>query len=246
MNLPQLFRSLSMIALLSSPAQAEDLCKGNTYRCSNLEGCSINGKVQPCAYGSGGASSSALIFGHGVFNIEWTDEESAVITYGSKGKHKAKAELLWNDKGKSRAFVLDDGVVIVFPADIPHFDSPMDFDRLVDEQLKEHLNCRGGLAINGNDPEASCKRRDELDPIIAKLGYCTLENPSGTINHIFWIKGQAGEYTSCIIQPKHDEDLEKDWASFQNLLCSAIRRDPNPGARNYVAWMDKTWCDGWQ
>jgi|GEM_PF-3717859 len=105
---------LGLALAFGSNADAKDLCDGNSYRCTNLKSCSINQKIQPCAYGSGGAANSAIIFEHGSFDIEWQDEEFAVITYGENGEHKSNAELFYNKKNS--IWLLDNGVVIKFPS----------------------------------------------------------------------------------------------------------------------------------
>lgn len=118
----RLAHSLWIIAVaaagLASPAYSRDLCNGNSYRCSNLTGCSINGKIRPCAYASGGAIDSAVIFPHGVFHLHWTGKQTLVVTYGDNGQFRSRARLI---PGKRESTIeLEDGVKITFPNEISH------------------------------------------------------------------------------------------------------------------------------
>ncbi|MDA4843984.1 hypothetical protein [Hoeflea poritis] len=102
-------------APLSQSALAADLCDGNTYRCWHWDNCSMNGEIQPCAYGSSSAASGELLFKHGTFNVTWHTPEKATVRYGQNNEFTAQADVHTDSTGV--VMVLNDGTTIRYPGD---------------------------------------------------------------------------------------------------------------------------------
>lgn len=104
-----------LVAGFAAPAISADLCNGNTYRCWQWDNCAINGKVQPCAYGSSSATSGALTFSHGAFAIDWDTPEKMSVTYGEKNEFTSNGDAFTNSSGVM--IVLEDGTNLFYPGD---------------------------------------------------------------------------------------------------------------------------------
>lgn len=103
------------LVVAAQTAQAADLCDGNTYRCWQWDNCSINGEVEPCAYGSSGAANGTLRFAHEDFQIEWLDAQTANVRFGKNGELQSKADVTSDANGA--LMVLQDGTKLFYPAD---------------------------------------------------------------------------------------------------------------------------------
>ena len=97
------------------PAKANQFryCEPGT-RCQEYSGRYINDVRQPCAYGSGGARSGAIIFDHGEFDIEWASNDFAYVTHGRNKEFKVKATIT-RGNGPHTIYQLSDGVTVKIP-----------------------------------------------------------------------------------------------------------------------------------
>ena len=93
-------------------ASSEGFCQPRS-RCSDYEVCYINDIAQPCAWGRGGATRSAIIFEHGVFHLQWISQDDLEITYGDKNQYKTKA--VPRRKNGYIIYELQDGVTVRHP-----------------------------------------------------------------------------------------------------------------------------------
>ena len=104
-----------------SPALGQDFekrssppfCQPRT-RCTDYEVCYINNISQPCAWGRGGATLSAIFFKHGTFYLEWLSKDDIEIIYGDKKQYKTKATVELKDG--QRIYTLADGVTFQHPS----------------------------------------------------------------------------------------------------------------------------------
>ena len=103
----------STVLSLSAHANQFRFCEPGT-RCSEYSDCYINDIRQPCAYGSGGARLGGLIFDHGVFYLEWVDDQHADVRYGTNKEFSAKASISIEDG--YMVYRLSDGVVVKVPS----------------------------------------------------------------------------------------------------------------------------------
>ena len=99
--------------LAALPAGAADFCNGNNDRCWQWENCAINGMVQECAYGSSSATSGALMFGDGTYELNWSTSEKLKASYGSNGEKNADGEAFTNSTGV--LILLSDGTSLFYP-----------------------------------------------------------------------------------------------------------------------------------
>lgn len=109
----RLFLKFCILAALFLPSPVfSQLCTPDT-RCTDYTKCYINNKLQPCAYGSGGASNGGIIFRHGIFYVEWISESRAIVTYGKHKEFKANAKV--SAENGYNVLRLSDGVVVMYP-----------------------------------------------------------------------------------------------------------------------------------
>jgi hypothetical protein len=88
-------------------------CQPRT-RCTDYEVCYINNISQPCAWGRGGATLSAIFFEHGTFYLEWLSKDDIEVIYGDKKQYKTKATVALKDG--QRIYTLADGVTFQHPS----------------------------------------------------------------------------------------------------------------------------------
>jgi len=101
----------ALLALSAAPAFAQ-ICTPQT-RCTDYAKCFINGKAQPCAYGSSGASSGGIMFRHGTFYVDWISDTRAKVTYGKRQEFNATARV--SESGGYKILKLSDGVTVKYP-----------------------------------------------------------------------------------------------------------------------------------
>ncbi len=93
---------------------AAGLCQGGTYRCTEIEGCSLDGVTQPCAYASSSAKSGGILFEGKILFVDWISPNTAKVSFGSSDADMTPATFSKDDKGTTLR--IDGGPVIFIPA----------------------------------------------------------------------------------------------------------------------------------
>jgi hypothetical protein len=97
-----------------SSSSAAGLCEGDTYRCTEIRGCSLDGVTQPCAYASSNAKSGGILFEGKILFVDWISSDTAKVSFESFDAGMTPATFSKDDKGTTLR--IEGGSVIFIPA----------------------------------------------------------------------------------------------------------------------------------